>query len=72
MRLQPSEFRVAESALRESEERFRKLVQGAPDGVAILRQGIVVYLNERAGRMRAAPAAVLAGPAAVLTARART
>jgi two-component system, cell cycle sensor histidine kinase and response regulator CckA len=43
--------RWAESALRESEERFRKVVQGAPDGVAILRQGVVVYLNERAGRM---------------------
>jgi PAS domain S-box-containing protein len=43
--------RWAESALRESEERFRKVVQGAPDGVAILRQGLVVYLNERAARM---------------------
>ena len=43
--------RWAESALRESEERFRKVVQGAPDGVAILRQGAIVYLNERAGRM---------------------
>jgi PAS domain S-box-containing protein len=43
--------RWAESALRESEERFRKLVQGAPDGVAILRQGAVAYLNERAARM---------------------
>jgi PAS domain S-box-containing protein len=43
--------RWAESALRESEERFRKVVQNAPDGVAILRQGFVVYLNERAARM---------------------
>jgi two-component system, cell cycle sensor histidine kinase and response regulator CckA len=43
--------RWAESALRESEERFRKVVQNAPDGVAILKQGAVVYLNERAGRM---------------------
>jgi PAS domain S-box-containing protein len=43
--------RWVESALRESEERFRKVVQGAPDGVAILRQGSVVYLNERAARM---------------------
>jgi PAS domain S-box-containing protein len=43
--------RWAETALRESEERFRKVVQGAPDGVAILRQGAIVYLNERAARM---------------------
>ena len=43
--------RWAETALRESEERFRKVVQGAPDGVAILREGAIVYLNERAARM---------------------
>jgi two-component system cell cycle sensor histidine kinase/response regulator CckA len=43
--------RWAETALHESEERFRKVVQGAPDGVAILRHGAIAYLNERAARM---------------------
>jgi two-component system, cell cycle sensor histidine kinase and response regulator CckA len=38
-------------ALRESEKRFRDLVDGAPDGVAILRGPRVMYLNGRAARL---------------------
>src|SRR5262249_43088650 len=38
-------------ALRESEKRFRDLVDGAPDGVAILRGPVVMYLNARAARL---------------------
>ncbi|HEY3498621.1 MAG TPA: ATP-binding protein, partial [Polyangiaceae bacterium] len=37
--------------LRESEQRFRNVVQGAPDGVAILRGPVITYLNPRAARM---------------------
>jgi PAS domain S-box-containing protein len=38
-------------ALRESEKRFRDLVDGAPDGVAILRGPVVMFLNARAARL---------------------
>src|SRR6187399_3231706 len=41
----------AETALRESEQRFRTVVQGAPDGVAILRGPLILYLNPRAARL---------------------
>jgi PAS domain S-box-containing protein len=41
----------AETALRASEERFRTVVHGAPDGVAILRGPIILYLNPRAARL---------------------
>jgi two-component system, cell cycle sensor histidine kinase and response regulator CckA len=38
-------------ALRESEKRFRDLVDGAPDGVAILRGPNVMFLNARAAKL---------------------
>jgi two-component system, cell cycle sensor histidine kinase and response regulator CckA len=38
-------------ALRESEKRFRDLVDGAPDGVAILRGPVVMFLNVRAAKL---------------------
>src|SRR5882672_4096943 len=38
-------------ALRQSEKRFLDLVDSAPDGVAILRGPIVVYLNARAAKL---------------------
>jgi two-component system cell cycle sensor histidine kinase/response regulator CckA len=38
-------------ALRQSEKRFLDLVDGAPDGVAILRGPIMVYLNARAAKL---------------------
>src|SRR5689334_1295129 len=41
----------AESALEASEQRFQSVVQGAPDGVAILRGATMLYLNPRAARM---------------------
>ncbi len=41
----------AMSALQESEERFRLVVEGAPDGVAILNGVNIRFLNPRAARM---------------------
>jgi PAS domain S-box-containing protein len=49
--------RRAAEALRESEERFRTVVQNAPDGVAILRDRTILYLNERAATLLGLPAA---------------
>jgi PAS domain S-box-containing protein len=46
-----SERDRVESALAQSEERFLSVVQGAPDGVAILRGASILYLNPRAARM---------------------
>jgi two-component system, cell cycle sensor histidine kinase and response regulator CckA len=42
---------AASQALRQSEKRFLDLVDGAPDGVAILRGPIVMYLNARAAKL---------------------
>ncbi|HEY4158551.1 MAG TPA: ATP-binding protein [Polyangiaceae bacterium] len=41
----------AERALRESEERFRTLTDGAPDGVVILRGPRIAFLNGVAARL---------------------
>jgi PAS domain S-box-containing protein len=49
--------RRAAEALRESEERFRTVVQNAPDGVAILRDRSILYLNERAASLLGLPSA---------------
>jgi PAS domain S-box-containing protein len=40
-----------ETALRQSEARFRTLIDGAPDGIAILRGPCVAFLNTAAARM---------------------
>ena len=51
-------------ALRQSEERFRTLIEGAPDGVAILRGPNIVFLNAAAAHMlgAASPEAALGMP----------
>lgn len=43
-----SEREQAEKARRESDERFRMMAEGVSDGITIVEQGKVVYLNERA------------------------
>src|SRR5678816_1647982 len=45
-----SERRLAEEALRESEERYRRLVEMSPDGIAIHSEGKVVFANPSACR----------------------
>jgi diguanylate cyclase (GGDEF)-like protein/PAS domain S-box-containing protein len=45
-----SERRLAEEALRESEERYRRLVEMSPDGIAIHTEGKVVFANPSACR----------------------
>ena len=40
-----------ELALRQSEERFRALIDGAPDGIAILQGQDIAFLNSAAARM---------------------
>jgi PAS domain S-box-containing protein len=39
------------AALRRSEARFRFLVEAAPDGVVILKRGIIVFINPKAARL---------------------
>ena len=49
--------KATELALRQSEARFRVLIDGAPDGVAILRGPNIAFLNAAAARMLGAESA---------------
>ncbi|HVM44832.1 MAG TPA: PAS domain-containing sensor histidine kinase, partial [Candidatus Thermoplasmatota archaeon] len=44
-------------ALRESEDRYRRLVEGAPDGFLVISEGRILYANPTAVRMFAAQGA---------------
>jgi PAS domain S-box-containing protein len=43
--------REAVAALRRSEARFRFLVESAPDGVVILKRGVIVFINPKAAQL---------------------
>ncbi len=50
-----AERKRAETALRESEERFRTLVENAMTGISIVQDGRVVYENPEHGRLWGSP-----------------
>jgi diguanylate cyclase (GGDEF)-like protein/PAS domain S-box-containing protein len=50
--------RVAEGKLKESEERFRRLVELAPDAILVHQGGTIVYANRQAQVMLGAPSQV--------------
>ncbi len=47
----------AETALRESEERYRNLIEGAPESIIVHRDGVIIYANPAAVRMHGAGSA---------------
>jgi PAS domain S-box-containing protein len=58
-----TESRLAGQALRESEERYRTLIDRIPDYVVVHRDGIILYVNPAAaGRMGYDPKALIGKP----------
>ncbi len=51
LKLELIEHRKAERALHESEEKYRNLVERANDGIVIIQDGIMKYLNPRLAEM---------------------
>ena len=62
--LEAQRRRTAEKSLRESEEQFRSLVEGAPDAIFVQTNGKFVYLNAAALRVfgASAPSELLGQP----------
>lgn len=55
------ERRRAETALRESEERYRRLVEFFPDAVLVIRDGIITFANPAAAAIAGIPQERLVG-----------
>ena len=53
------EKRLAQEALRESEERYRTLVELSPDAVCVVQNGIIVFLNHAAAGLFGAESAIV-------------
>jgi PAS domain S-box-containing protein len=73
--------RRAEEALRESEQRYRALIETSPDAIYVHRDGVIILANPRAADLLGAasaeeligcPVFQLVDPASLATARART
>lgn len=58
------QHRGSDEALRDSEERYRVLVESSPEAIAVHSQGLIVYANPAAARLMAAtgPAELLGTP----------
>jgi len=56
-----SERKAAEEALRDSEEKFRNLVERAKDGITIVQNGLLVYVNPCLSGMLDIPISRLTG-----------
>ncbi len=52
------EKKLAQEALRESEERYRTLVELSPDAVCVCQNGIIVFLNHAAAGLLGAESAI--------------